>query len=982
MKCLPRTGIALLAISVVLSGAALEAPAQAPAADRLTVLFLGDEGHHAPYARAKDMVPVLGTNGIDMFYTDDPGDLSPGVLDDYHALIFYNNQPAMSEAQLAALLGFVENGGGLVVLHSASAAFQNSEAYIKLVGGAFKSHGTGTFSTVRLEPAHPAIMDVPEFESWDETYVHTKHNPVGRTVLEVRRDDGHDEPWTWVRPYGAGRVYYTAWGHDERTWSTEGFRKQVVQAVRWAAGDWALQRILPMEPLPTTVLPAPLPVYERAPAPWNTLAADAIREAQAPQPVETTLELTTLRPRFAIDWFAQDPMVRRIIDFTWDAGGRMWALETNDYPNRVLEVGDPTGGDRVLILEDTDGDGRADESTVFTDGMNLATSLVIANGGLIVAQAPDILFFRDTDGDDRADTRETIMTGWPRNDTHGTPSNFRYGLDNQVLGSVGYNGFRGTVGGRTWTGRDFFAGYFRFPPDGSDLDYLARTSNNTWGVAQSEDGYIFGSTANGEASVFAPIPGRYYNAVGVGQPTLRKIEDRTDLYPIYPEIRQVDWFGMYTSATAHEIYTARAFPDEYWNRAAFVADPTGHLVGQFELSRDGSAYRAKNMWSFLASLDTWAAPVQVKVGPDGALWVSDFYSLVAQHNPTPRIDDDCCDRGPGNAYETPNRDAVRGRIYRIAYTGAPEAAPMNLEGAGPGALVDALSNDNMFWRLTAQRLLVERGQTDVVSDLVALLEDHTIDGMGMNPAALHALWTLDGLGAIAGADPAVIEAARNALYHPAGAVRRAALMVLPRDARLEADIFAAGMLPDRPGDFEVGYSVPASLQQDADAGVRLRAVLVLSELPPSERVAASLEDILFAPPNARDRWLPDAVGIAGARQGREFLFRVLARDMPNDDEAVAGVARAVRVMTQSEAAGTDAAAAVSLIQQVPVLEPVVGQAVLEGIAAGWPAETPPTLTDVQHLALEAAHRRSPDELDESFADLAERWGMPDVFGAP
>ena len=252
--------------------------------------------------------------------------------------------------------------------------------------------------------------------------------------------------------------------------------------------------------------------------------------------------------------------------------------------------------------------------------------------------------------------------------------------------------------------------------------------------------------------------------------------------------------------------------------------------------------------------------------------------------------------------------------------------------------------------------------------------------MGLNPSALHALWTLDGLGAIAGADPAAIEAARNALYHPAGAVRRAALMVLPRDARLEADIFAAGMLPDRPGDFEVGYSVPASLQQDADAGVRLQAVLALSELPPSERVAASLEDILFAPPNARDRWLPDAVGIAGAKQGREFLFRILARDMPNGGEALAGVGRAVRVMTQSEAAGTDAAAVVSLIQQVPVLEPAVGQAVLEGVAAGWPAETPPTLTDVQRLALEAAHRRSPDELDESFTGLAERWDLPDVFG--
>ncbi len=948
--------------------------AQAPPADRLAVLFLGDEGHHVPYDRAKDLLPVLAVNGIDMFYSDDPGDPDPGVLDDYHALIFYNNQPAISHQQLAALLGFLENGGGLVVLHSASAAFQNSEEYIKVVGGAFKSHGTDTFSTVRLEPGHPAMMDVPAFESFDETYVHTKHNPVNRTVLEVRRDDGHDEPWTWVRPYGEGRVYYTAWGHDDRTWSTEGFQRQVVQATRWVAGDWALQRIMPVEPLPTAALPAPLPVYERPPAPWNTLATDAIREIQTSQPVETTLELTTLRPGFSIDWFAMDPMVRRIIDFTWDERGRMWALETNDYPNRVLPEGSTEGGDRVLILEDTDGDNRADEATVFADGMNLATTLVLANGGLVVGQAPDILFFTDTNGDDRADTRETIMTGWPRNDTHGALSNFRYGLDNRILGSVGYNGFQGTAGARTWGPREFFAGYFRFPADGSDLDYLARTSNNTWGVAQSEDGDIFGSTANGEASIFAPIPGRYYNAIGIPQPTLPKIEDRTDVYPIYPEIRQVDWFGMYTSAAAHEIYTARAFPEEYWNRAAFVVDPTGHLVGQFELGRDGSGYRAKNRWSFLASLDTWLAPVQVKVGPDGALWVSDFYSLVAQHNPTPAIDETCCQRGPGNAYETPNRDAIEGRIYRIAFDDAPEYEPVNLENASPADLIAALSNDNMFWRLTAQRLLVERGNMDVVPDLAALVNDQTIDGMGLNSPALHALWTLDGLGVIP-TNVAALAAVQNALYHPAGSVRRAALQVLPRNAELEESIFAAGMLPGRRADYEVGAPISVALQQDADPGVRLEALLAVSELPASERIAAALEDVLFTPANARDRWIPDAVGLAGARQGRAFLFDVLAHDMPEADDQLAGIARAVRLMSRSEATSADLSAAMALVQQVPVLAPPVGQAVLEGIAAGWPAGAPPTLGEVDELVLRSVRQAASDALEESFAELQEQWDL-------
>src|SRR5690606_23860464 len=184
---------------------------------------------------------------------------------------------------------------------------------------------------------------------------------------------------------------------------------------------------------------------------------------------------------FEMEVFATDPMIRRIIDFTWDERGRMWAVETNDYPNTLLPDSVP-GNDRILIIEDTDHDNRADNVKVFAEGFNLATSLVLVDGGVVVAQAPHFFFLRDTNGDDVADTKERIMTGWPRNDTHGTPSNFRYSFDNRILGSVGYNGFRGTVGDRTWGPGQFYAGYYEFTPDGQNLEYLARTSNNTWGV--------------------------------------------------------------------------------------------------------------------------------------------------------------------------------------------------------------------------------------------------------------------------------------------------------------------------------------------------------------------------------------------------------------------------------------------------------------------------------------------------------------------
>lgn len=973
--------------------------AQAPSQGRLKVLFLGDNGHHRPSERAKSVLPALAQNGIDLFYTDDPADLDSAVLGRYHALVFYNNQPAISDSQLAALLGFLKAGGGLVVLHCASASFQNSEEFIRLVGAAFKSHGTGTFRAVRVQPDHPVVRGVPNFESWDETYIHTKHNP-DRTVIEVRRQGGHEEPWTWVREYGDGRVFYTAWGHDQRTWGNDGFQQLLARAIKWAAGDWALEQRLTESQPAIQQLEVGLPIYEPPPAPWNTLAG-FVDTAQVPLPPEESYALMTTRPGFRVEPFAAEPMVRHIIDFTWDARGRMWAVETVDYPNTVLPEGEP-GNDRILIIEDTDKDGRADETKVFAEGLNLATSLVFVNGGLIVGQAPHMLFFRDTDGDDRADERRILFTGWPRGDTHGTISNLRYGFDNQVWGSVGYNGFRGTVGGVTFGRGDgeilMGAGYFRFAPDGSSLDYVARTSNNTWGVGFTEEGYVFGSTANRNASNFVHIPGRYYRALTGRTPTLATIADRQDVYPLR-HIYQVDQFGMYTAGAAHEVYTARAYPREYWNRMAFVADPTAHLVGMFELRQQGSAFRAENRWSLVASRDGWQAPVQVKVGPDGAVWISDFYTLIAQHNPTP----EGMERGAGNAYETPNRDKTHGRIYRIVYEDARPPGTASLAGAAPERLVATLRDDNMFWRMTAQRLLVERRRTDVVPALIELVTDPTVDELGLNPGALHALWTLDGLGAIAG-DARAREAVRGALHHPAAALRRAALMVLPRDQQLLNDIFAAGMLPDRTSPHEVEYTVGSRVLQDGDGQVRLAALLALSELNASPRAASSIVDLITVPQNARDPWLPHAAAIAGVKQGPDVALALLRntqgtrtmRGTP-DSTYLDGIRTTVRLMTHYFAAQENADAVVALLKAVPQAHPGIASGVLTGIAGegadgdggrrrggpgGWPEEKPPALTGAQRAALAEAARAADPGLAGGFARVAARWGMPTLFGSP
>jgi putative membrane-bound dehydrogenase-like protein len=951
------------------------AGAQVPRAQtaRLRVLFIGDNGHHNPTARAKSLLPYLAKDGIDLYYTDDLDDLNPAELARYDALMLYTNYLTISDPQVAAMLGFVGNGGGLVVLHCASASFQNSEEYLKLIGASFKSHGTGVFSAVRIMPEHPILKGIPAWENWEETYVHTRHNPVDRTVLEVRRENGHDEPWTWVRTYGKGRVFYTAWGHDQRTWLQPGFQKMVENATRWTIGDWAMSWTW-KGPLTTTMdLTVPLPTYKQRlpdgrPAPWNTPGDSGITKAQKALGTRESLEMMTLRPGFSVKPFAMEPLIGNIIDFTWDARGRMWAVETNDYPSSFApDTGANAfvGTDRILIIDDTNGDGIADRTKVYADKLNLATSLVLVKGGVIVGQAPLMLFLGDANGDDKADSRKILFDGFSRSDTHGSISNLRYGFDNRIWGSNGYNGFRDTVGKRVYVRgglHSFGSGYYRFPADGSELEYLVRTSNNTWGIGLTEDNFLFGSTANSVPSVFSPVPIDYYRNAGIREPTAGvgafRISDRIDIFP-NTDILQVDQFGNYTAGAGKEIYTARSFPREYWNRTSFVAEPTGHVIGMFDITDNGSSFREKNRWSFMASRDAWAAPVQMKVGPDGALWVSDFYTLVAQHNPTPDSNvykangnlRSCCRTGRGAAYETPNRDKLHGRIYRIMYDSARPTPTARLDNATPAQLVAALKNENMFWRLTAQRLLVDRGNRDVLPALIRLASDQTVDELGLNPGALHALWTMEGLGAArTGEGLAVV---RKALYHPAASVRRAALQILPRNEQLVTDIMAAGILPDRSSPWPVEYTVASSLLEDPDAHVRIEALLALSELPANPRVASAAAEMLFVPDNARDQWMPDAIAIVGSKQGTDFLSGVLERRLPNDTASLSGIARAVNLTASSRASAADEAL-VQVVAGAGKLNAKIARSLLQGIENGWPDEKAPVLTDQQRAALRAA----------------------------
>ncbi|MEM0969497.1 MAG: PVC-type heme-binding CxxCH protein, partial [Verrucomicrobiota bacterium] len=434
-------------------------------ASPIRVLFLGHDGTgpgqgaHQPHLRFPILQQVLGPEAIYFDYHSSPKTAfrDPRYLQKFDAVLIYANHREIERKHWNHLLAFIEKGGGFVPVHCASWCFQNIPEYEQVLGARFRSHRAGIFQARNLQPENlsPEMKLLPTFEAWDETYYHRHHQEDDRIVIQVRdplAEDPHSdpEPWTWIRQQGNGRVFYTASGHDERTWSLPEFHQLLKMGILWSVGEerkasyqtFLDQRVpLRYESRPT------IPNYEKRPQPPLF---------QLPLSPEDSLSYTKAPVGFRLQLFAAEPDIINPTELAWDHRGRLWTIETVDYPNEVREG--QRGDDSIKILEDTDGDGLCDKVTVFATGLNIPTSLTPYRDGVIIHHPPHTVFLRDTNGDDRCDTEEVLFTGWGLNDTHAGPANLRWGPDNHVWGTVGYAAYR-------HKGKDFRMGIYRFRPD-------------------------------------------------------------------------------------------------------------------------------------------------------------------------------------------------------------------------------------------------------------------------------------------------------------------------------------------------------------------------------------------------------------------------------------------------------------------------------------------------------------------------------------
>lgn len=597
-----------------------------------------------------------------------------------------------------------------------------------------------------------------------------------------------------------------------------------------------------------------VPNYERRP--------EAVKY-QAPLSPADSMRYTQVPADFDLQLFAAEPDIVKPIYMAWDERGRAWVVEARDYPHGLVAEGEP-GHDSIKICEDTDGDGRADKFTVFADQLNLATSLVFVDGGILVSEARHMLFLKDTDGDEKADVRHIILPGWGVGDTHAQQSNLARGFDNWLYGSVGYSNFRGNVGGRDM---QFGQGVFRFKPDGSALEFLHQFNNNTWGFGLNAHGDVFGSTANGNPSFYGYLPAHILNPTqpGFGRrggggfrpgyrldgnneperptanvrrlPSAKSLAPGMRMHPNTPNVRMVDNFGGYTAAAGHAFMVSDALPPRLHGKA-LVTEPTAKLIGIMDIQPDGGGYQATDGGNLLASTDEWMSPIFADVGPDGAVWVIDFYSFIIQHNPTPSLQSAGVQArtGRGGAYQTENdlRDKSHGRIYRVVWKDAPKSSIKTLAGARPAELVEALDSGNQFWSLTAQRLLVDNKLTDAAPALKKRVRSGT-GGKG----AIHGLWALQGMGAL---DK---ETHQAALLNRDAALRRNAIRALPADEAGRQLFFSSPVI------------------QDPDLITRQAAFVKLLEFPTIPEIQTVIAQLSRTPVNSSDPFLNDSITLLG-----------------------------------------------------------------------------------------------------------------------
>lgn len=439
------------------------------------------------------------------------------------------------------------------------------------------------------------------------------------------------------------------------------------------------------------------------------------RPPNPPKSPSEAVQAMTVPPGFTIEVVASEPNLVNPVAMTFDERGRVWVTESLEYPRR--EAG--PGRDRVKVLEDTDGDGAADRFTIFAEGLNIPSGIAVGHGGVWVANAPDILFYPDSDRDAKPDgPPQVVVTGFGRDDTHELPNSLTWGPDGWLYGWNGvFNRSRVTdKQGRT---HDFTCAIFRVHPRTRDFEIWCEGTSNPWGIAINDNGDFFASACVIDHLWHLTETGYYIRQGGPYPPHTWPIGSIVDHKHQKAAYCGIHWFD------------SPAYPPEYRGKL-FMGNIHGNCINVDALERNGSTYTGKPTPDFLTAHDSWFMPVVQKTGPDGCLYVLDWYDRY-------------------HCYQDANRDPagidrLKGRLYRVRYKDTPRRTGFDLATASDAKLIESLGAANVYDRDIAQRLLTERlvRQEATATNLRTALESIVLDESQPRIRRLHALWARAG----------------------------------------------------------------------------------------------------------------------------------------------------------------------------------------------------------------------------------------------
>ena len=458
-----------------------------------------------------------------------------------------------------------------------------------------------------------------------------------------------------------------------------------------------------------------------------------------PKSAEESARAMELLPGYTIELMAAEPLVADPVAFEWDSHGRLWVVEMADYPLGLDGKGQHGG--RVRWLEDRDGDGHYDHSTVFLDGLSFPNGVMPWRDGVLISATPDILFARDTNGDGKADETRVLFSGFREGNQQHRMNGFEYGLDNWVYGANGDSGGIVTSPGTGLSvnirGRDF-----RFRPD--TLEFQTQTGQTQYGRRRDDWGNWFGNN-NPNLGWHYTQPEHYlrrnphFVAPSPRHPigNYSRSQQINHISKPHQRFSGVGTYHQITAANSPTPYRDELFGEQS-SRHLFISAPAYNVVRRELLEPNGVTFSSNRPegadgHEFLASSDSWFRPITLKTGPDGALWIADFYRLVLEH---PEWIPDDVER-----YHNVRAGSDRGRLYRVYPDGTKPRPIPNLANKTTAQLVAALDSPSGWQRDTAQQLLVQQNDKSAAKRLAKLLQTSA------NPKArLHALCTLEGLG--------------------------------------------------------------------------------------------------------------------------------------------------------------------------------------------------------------------------------------------